>query len=99
MLDLLWQSSLFLVNIGCVKDSVRPSRIQAGQRPAGDDRHARPDRGDVVDGRQVRLLRHVLRRPRGEALDKQLVLAGFTRRLAQSATGEVTFRRHSPASS
>ena len=35
---------------------------------------------------------------RGEALDKQLALAGFTRRPAQSATGEVTFRRDSPAS-
>ena len=33
----------------------------------------------------------------GEALDKQLALAGFTRRPAQSATGEVTFKRDSPA--
>lgn len=33
----------------------------------------------------------------GEALDKQLALAGFARRPARSATGEVVFRRNSPA--
>lgn len=34
----------------------------------------------------------------GEALDKQLALAGFSRQPSQSATGEVVFSRNDPAS-
>ncbi len=34
----------------------------------------------------------------GEQLDKQLALAGFSRRQLRGATGEVTFKRDSPAS-
>lgn len=34
----------------------------------------------------------------GEALDKQLALAGFSRQPSQSATGEIVFKRNGPAS-